>query len=172
MRMSKASVFALTNIIINYDRLLIKCRGCIERYVTEEDPQIEMSLKIVSMLICLKIICLFWQMTGRHFELANNPIQVDLNRLMAAVQLDGVQIENLDSTEGNKSFVMEITNATFLPKRGQTLSSDHNNSFIHKILNQTEVVIENNNGMLYVFHLYVYVNVYIYVCMYVWVHAC
>ena len=120
----------------------------------------------------IKIICLFLHLTGKYFELDSNPVQAELTQSMTAVQLDGVQINYLDSREGNESFVMEITNVTFLPTQGQTLSLDpgfDKNLSIHGILNQTEVVIVDNSGMLHVhvydFHVYVYTNVY--VCMYV-----
>ena len=91
-------------------------------------------------------------LTGKHFDLESNSIQAELTQSMDAVQLGGVQIEYLDSREGNLSFVMEITNVTFLQKRGQSLSLDQGLNkclFIHRILNQTEVVIVNNDGMLY-----------------------
>ena len=90
---------------------------------------------------------------GKHFQLESNFVQAVITQSMAAVQLGGVQIEYLDSREGNQSFVMEITNVTFLQKRGQSLSLDQELNkclFIHRILNQTEVVIVNNDGMLYV----------------------
>ena len=102
----------------------------------------------------IKIVsALPFHLTGKHFELDNNPFQAELTQSMVAVQLGGVQIEYLDSREGNQSFVMEITNVTFLQKRGQSLSLDQELNkclFIHRILNQTEVVIVNIDGMLYV----------------------
>ena len=90
-------------------------------------------------------------LTGKHFELESNPIQAEITLSMDAVQLDGLQIEYLSQREGNKSFVMEITNVTLLEKQEQNLSLDqgfNNYLFIHKILNQAEVVIVNNDGML------------------------
>ena len=96
-------------------------------------------------------VCLFLHLTGKHFELESNPIQAEFTQSMEAVQLGGVQIEYLSQREGNKSFVMEITNVTLLEKREQNLSLDpgfNNYLFIHKILNQAEVVIVNIDGML------------------------
>ena len=92
-------------------------------------------------------------LTGKHFELDSHPIQAELTQSMPAVKLGGVQINYLGQGEGNQSFVMEIINVTFLQKRGQNLSLDQGLNkclFIHRILNQAEVVIVNNDGMLYV----------------------
>ena len=93
-------------------------------------------------------------LTGKNFKLDSNPIQAILTQSVDAVQLGGVQIGKLDPGEGNKSFIMEITEVMFLEKQDQGLN---NYLLIHRILSQIEVVIVNDDGMLYIYtYIYVY----------------
>ena len=88
--------------------------------------------------------------TGKNFDLDTNPIEIVLNRSIVAVQLGDVRIKYLNPGEGSKSFILGIANITFVQKQGQHLSLDqglNNCLFIHRILNQTEVVIINNDSM-------------------------
>lgn len=113
-------------------------------------------------LLYVYILSLSLHLTGKNFELDSNPVVAELNESTAAVRLGGVRINYLDPGEENKSFIMEITNVTFLKKRGKSLSLDqelNNCLFVHKILNQTEVVIVKNDGMLYIYIMYVLINV-------------
>ena len=90
-------------------------------------------------------------MAGKNFDLDSNPIEAELSESSTAVRLGGVRIKDLDPGEGNKSFIMEIINVTFLAKRGISLTLDeelNNCLLVHKILNKTEVVIVNDDGML------------------------
>ena len=97
-----------------------------------------------------RIIFCFTFLPDKHFELDSNPIQAKLTQSMPAVQLGGVQINHLGQAEGNQSFVMEIINVELGPSLSSNQGSS-NDLFVHRILNRTEVVIVNNDGMLRVY---------------------
>ena len=129
------------------------------------------------------IEALLLHLTGKDFDLDTNPMKAELTQSETAVKIHGVQINYLNAREGDKSFILEITNVTFLQKQGQKLPLDeevNNCLFVHRNLSQTEVVIVNDDGMYvrimctYIVCMCAHVSLlaYLPICSYVFLSFC